>query len=139
MARVGSWSSASASRANVGDILHDLDVDVRAGLSSSRVALSLSAFGRNELPEAEEEPLWKKFLAKLKEPMIALLLTSAGVSLLTGQYDDAVSIALVRRPLLHLPLALHFFFCATFSGTLHGNPPPPPPPLCRRRCSSWSL
>lgn len=48
------------------------------------------------MEEADEDPLWKKFLEKLKEPMIALLLASAGVSLLTGQYDDAISIAIVR-------------------------------------------
>lgn len=53
--------------------------------------------GANELSTAEDEPLWAKFLDKLKEPMIALLLASAGVSLITRQYDDAISITLVRR------------------------------------------
>jgi Ca2+-transporting ATPase len=48
------------------------------------------------LPEEEEEPLWQKFLDKLKEPMIALLMCSAGISLLTGQYHDALSIFIVR-------------------------------------------
>lgn len=39
--------------------------------------------------------MWAKFLEKLKEPMVALLLGSACVSLLTRQYDDAISITLV--------------------------------------------
>ena len=39
--------------------------------------------------------MWAKFLDKLKEPMVALLLGSACVSLLTKQYDDAISISLV--------------------------------------------
>jgi Ca2+-transporting ATPase len=40
--------------------------------------------------------MWKKFLEKFKEPMIALLLGSAFISLVTRQYDDAISITLVR-------------------------------------------
>ena len=91
------WSSASASITPAAHVLEDIGVDPSRGLPSSSVGGRQSDFGRNELPEAEEEPLWQKFLAKLKEPMIALLLSSAGVSLLTGQYDDAVSIALVRE------------------------------------------
>lgn len=39
--------------------------------------------------------MWAKFLDKLKEPMVALLLGSALVSVLTKQYDDAISITLV--------------------------------------------
>jgi hypothetical protein len=131
-------------------IVEDFGVDVRSGLSASRVASSLSEFGRNELPEAEEEPLWQKFVAKLKEPMIALLLTSAGVSLLTGQYDDAVSIALVRAgpsagaPARHrrAPLAGR---SATFQRAAAAAAAPSHPHLHptlplhfpRRRCSSW--
>ena len=53
--------------------------------------------GANELSTAEDEPWWAKFLEKFKEPMIALLLGSATVSLVMGQYDDAISITLVSR------------------------------------------
>jgi Ca2+-transporting ATPase len=62
------------------------------GLTTTVAQSRLVTFGRNELPEEEDEPLWKKFLEKLKEPMIALLMASAGISLLTGQYNDAISI-----------------------------------------------
>ena len=67
-----------------------------AGLSTSEVARRRQYHGANELATAEDEPWWAKFLSKFKEPMIALLLASAGVSLLTRQYDDAISITLVR-------------------------------------------
>jgi len=67
-----------------------------AGLPSSEVAQRRQFHGRNELSTAEEDPWWAKFAEKFREPMIALLLASAGVSLLTKQYDDAISITLVR-------------------------------------------
>ena len=93
-------SSSSASAASLNDVLAELGVDPRVGLSAKDVGERAAAYGPNELAGEEDEPLWRKFLAKLREPMIALLLGSAGVSLLTGQYDDAVSIAIVRgRPL----------------------------------------
>ena len=85
---------AEASRTAVADVLAQLQVDARHGLSAVTVAERLQTHGPNEMAEGEEEPLWRKFLGKLKEPMIALLLASAGVSLLTGQYDDAISISL---------------------------------------------
>ena len=42
----------------------------------------------------EPEPLWKKFIEQLQQPLILLLLGSAFVSLIVGQYDDAFSITL---------------------------------------------
>ena len=66
------------------------------GLSNEDVSQRRAFHGANELSTSEDEPWWAKFLEKFKEPMIALLLGSAAVSLLTSQYDDAISISLVR-------------------------------------------
>lgn len=49
--------------------------------------------GPNELPHEEPEPLWLRFLKQFKEPLILLLLCSAGASILVGNKDDAISIA----------------------------------------------
>lgn len=87
--------SAQASLLPAEDVLRRLHVDAAAGLESSDVEKRRRAHGANELGEDDDEPLYMKFVEKLKEPMIALLLGSAGVSLLIGQYDDAISIALV--------------------------------------------
>lgn len=38
--------------------------------------------------------MWRRFVDKLKEPMIILLLASAVLSIVTRQYDDAISITL---------------------------------------------
>ena len=88
-------SSQFVCTSSVDDVFFQLQSS-EEGLTAKEAALRLSTFGRNEMPEEEEEPLWKKFLDKLKEPMIALLMCSSGVSLLTGQYHDAISIFIVR-------------------------------------------
>jgi Ca2+-transporting ATPase len=74
------------------EVLEKLASSGEVGLSHSEVEARLSRYGHNELPEEEDEPLWRKFLDKLREPMIALLMASAAISLLTGQYNDAISI-----------------------------------------------
>lgn len=72
-----------------------LAADARNGLQSGELPQRMQYHGPNELSTEEEEPMWAKFLDKLKEPMVALLLGSALVSVLTKQYDDAISITLV--------------------------------------------
>ncbi|PWY99944.1 calcium-transporting P [Testicularia cyperi] len=52
------------------------------------------AGGYNEFAVRGGEEPWRKFLGQFQEPLILLLLGSAGVSLLTGQIDDAVSITI---------------------------------------------
>ena len=49
--------------------------------------------GPNELPHEAPEPLWLRFLKQFKEPLILLLLCSAVASIVVGNADDAVSIA----------------------------------------------
>jgi len=49
--------------------------------------------GPNELPHEAPEPLWLRFLKQFKEPLILLLLCSAVASIIVGNQDDAVSIA----------------------------------------------
>jgi Cation transporter/ATPase, N-terminus len=58
-----------------------------------------SIHGLNQLKDDEPDPLYIKFLNQFKEsPMILLLLASAGVSVLMGNVDDAISITLVYNP-----------------------------------------
>jgi len=54
----------------------------------------LHSDGPNELPHDEPEPLWKKFLGQFQETLILLLLASAAISALLGNYEDAFSIAI---------------------------------------------
>ena len=65
------------------------------GAGSRGGAADVQDFRHNELIVGQEEPIWKKYLEQFKNPLIILLLCSAGVSLAMRQFDDAVSIAVV--------------------------------------------
>jgi P-type Ca2+ transporter type 2C len=64
------------------------------GLTPAEAQVRLLQDGPNELPHEEPEPLWLRFLKQFRETLILLLLASAAVSFLMGNYDDAVSITL---------------------------------------------
>ncbi|EPQ26666.1 uncharacterized protein PFL1_05646 [Pseudozyma flocculosa PF-1] len=86
--------SAHYTHVSVKDTLSSLGCRaLDAGLEPHQVAESRRrAGGYNEFAVRPGEQPWKKFLGQFQEPLIMLLLGSAGVSLLTGQIDDAVSI-----------------------------------------------
>jgi P-type Ca2+ transporter type 2C len=52
----------------------------------------LADHGPNEIPHEPPEPIWLRFVKQFQEPLIVLLLVSAGASLLLGNMDDALSI-----------------------------------------------
>ncbi|KAL7803562.1 calcium-transporting P-type ATPase [Trichoderma aethiopicum] len=62
------------------------------GLTPNEALKRLSEYGPNEIPHEDPEPLWLRFLKQFQEPLIVLLLVSAGTSLLLGNMDDAISI-----------------------------------------------
>lgn len=76
------------------DVLTALHANVEHGLSTAEAARRQDFHGPNVLAAKADDPLWKKFLEKFKEPMILLLLASALISALLQQFDDAFSIAL---------------------------------------------
>jgi Ca2+-transporting ATPase len=52
------------------------------------------AGGPNEFSVKPQDPAYLKFLEQFKEPLIMLLLGSAVISMLMGEWDDAISITL---------------------------------------------
>eukprot|EP00211_Chloroparvula_japonica_P004982 CAMPEP_0119146082 /NCGR_PEP_ID=MMETSP1310-20130426/38394_1 /TAXON_ID=464262 /ORGANISM="Genus nov. species nov., Strain RCC2339" /LENGTH=914 /DNA_ID=CAMNT_0007137951 /DNA_START=29 /DNA_END=2773 /DNA_ORIENTATION=+ len=65
------------------------------GLVDPEVAERKVHFGKNEIRrEKPVQSFLDRFWEGIKEPLIGLLLASAGVSLLIGEYGDAVSIVL---------------------------------------------
>lgn len=95
-ARMQSLTAEEALLLPVEDVLGRLGSDPATGLSFTQVEARRAYHGDNVLKSEDPEPLWKKFLEQFKEPMILLLLASASVSMLLGQFDDAISITLVR-------------------------------------------
>ena len=70
-----------------------LQTSLKTGLTPTEALSRLHDQGPNELPHDEPEPLWLRFLKQFKEPLILLLLCSAGASVVLGNKDDAISIA----------------------------------------------
>lgn len=70
----------------------ELRTSLTLGLSPTEALTRLGDYGHNEIPHDPPEPLWLRFVKQFQEPLIMLLLISAGASLLLGNMDDAVSI-----------------------------------------------
>lgn len=64
------------------------------GLSFEEVELRQHKYKKNELDMEPKESLMHKFMEQFQDPLIMLLLGSALLSLLVGQVNDAISIAI---------------------------------------------
>ncbi|KAL0939079.1 calcium-transporting P-type ATPase [Colletotrichum truncatum] len=69
-----------------------LQTSLTHGLSAAEALNRLRDWGLNEIPHEPPEPLWLRFVKQFQEPLIVLLLVSAGASIFLGNMDDAVSI-----------------------------------------------
>ncbi|KAK4042401.1 hypothetical protein C8A01DRAFT_13941 [Parachaetomium inaequale] len=69
-----------------------LKTSLTHGLTPAEALSRLRDYGPNEIPHDEPEPIWLRFIKQFQEPLIVLLLVSAGASILVGNMDDAVSI-----------------------------------------------
>ncbi|KAJ5038683.1 uncharacterized protein L3040_006363 [Drepanopeziza brunnea f. sp. 'multigermtubi'] len=69
-----------------------LQTSLTYGLSPAEAVTRLHNGSPNELPHEPPEPLWLRFAKQFKEPLILLLLGSAGMSIVVGNADDAISI-----------------------------------------------
>ncbi|KAM4614241.1 calcium-transporting ATPase type 2C member 2 [Discoglossus pictus] len=81
-----------ASRLEEQELLKYLHVDVNTGLSECAVLQRRVKHGWNEFQLDNADPIWKKYLGQFTNPLILLLLGSALVSIITKEYEDAVSI-----------------------------------------------
>ncbi|XP_073652508.1 calcium-transporting ATPase type 2C member 2 isoform X7 [Tursiops truncatus] len=83
-----------ASKCHREDLAKAFYVDLQNGLSEFSVTQRRLVHGWNEFVADNTEPVWKKYLDQFKNPLILLLLASALVSVLTKEYEDAISIAM---------------------------------------------
>ncbi|KAK0731259.1 putative calcium-transporting ATPase type 2C member 1 [Lasiosphaeris hirsuta] len=75
------------------EVASRLQTSLTHGLTPAEALSRLRDVGPNEIPHEEPEPLWLRFIKQFQEPLIVLLLVSAGASVVVGNTDDAVSIA----------------------------------------------
>nr|XP_007992416.2 calcium-transporting ATPase type 2C member 2 isoform X1 [Chlorocebus sabaeus] len=92
--KVAALSPKEACKCQKEDLAKAFCVDLNTGLSEFSVTQRRLAHGWNEFVADNSEPVWKKYLDQFKNPLILLLLGSALVSVLTKEYEDAVSIAM---------------------------------------------
>ena len=78
---------------NLETVLRQLYTNSSTGLSSSEAASRQIKYGTNELDLNPPESLVSKFAEQFQNPLILLLLASAGISVLIGHIGDAISIA----------------------------------------------
>ncbi|KAG2469841.1 CMIP protein, partial [Polypterus senegalus] len=86
-----------ASLKSIEELASDLQVDLHVGLSHSSVLERRKKHGWNEFMVDNNEPIWKKYLSQFKNPLILLLFCSALISIITKEYEDAISITLEYR------------------------------------------
>lgn len=91
---VTALSPKEACKCHVDDLAKMLQVDLQKGLSEFSVVQRRVKHGWNEFVADNIEPVWKKYLDQFKNPLILLLLASALVSVVTKEYEDAVSITM---------------------------------------------
>ncbi|XP_011827675.1 PREDICTED: calcium-transporting ATPase type 2C member 2 [Mandrillus leucophaeus] len=101
------------------DLAKAFCVDLNTGLSEFSVTQRRLAHGWNEFVADNSEPVWKKYLDQFKNPLILLLLGSALVSVLTKEYEDAVSIAMCIKTNVSMDaLAFYHVKCSLREGKL---------------------
>ena len=77
------------------EILQELDVDEKNGLSSTEALRRLKKYGKNKLETKKKKTLFKQFLSQLKDVMIYILIIAAIISAFLGEISDALIILLV--------------------------------------------
>ncbi|MGL6312473.1 cation-translocating P-type ATPase [Vibrio sp. WXL103] len=77
------------------EVVDELKVDVKQGLSPRQVEPRERTFGRNEITTSKQQSLWSLYLEQYKNPLVYILVIGTVVSWLTGHYIDAIAIGVI--------------------------------------------
>jgi len=77
------------------EVLKELNVDPKKGLSTEEVNSRLEKYGENKLKGKPKKSLISLFLAQLKDMLIYVLLGATIITIAIGHYEDAIIILLV--------------------------------------------
>ncbi|GAB1476487.1 calcium-translocating P-type ATPase, SERCA-type [Bacillota bacterium] len=73
-------------------VLEELQVNLREGLSEGEASRRLEEYGPNEFQEKKPKTKVQMFISQLRDPMIYILFAAAGISLLLREITDAIVI-----------------------------------------------
>lgn len=76
------------------DVLKGLSTNAKCGLSHEEAEERLKRYGPNSFSKAKEKSLLGEIKDALTQQLIVILLIAAGISLLIGEYHDAIGICL---------------------------------------------
>lgn len=74
------------------DVFRALEVEPASGLTAVQVEERLARYGRNELEQARQRPLWRIFLDQFADFMIVVLVVAAVISGGIGELQDTLAI-----------------------------------------------
>lgn len=77
------------------EILIELNVDSKSGLSTEEARKRLEQHGMNKLKSKPKKSVISLFLSQLKDMLIYVLLGAAAITIAIGEYSDAIIILLV--------------------------------------------
>jgi P-type Ca2+ transporter type 2C len=77
------------------ELARETGTDLSQGLSPEQVERNRERYGHNRLEERGPESIWTLAWESIRSPMMLLLLAIAGISLVLGQYREAVAMAVV--------------------------------------------
>ena len=77
------------------DILKEFKVDSKFGLSKDEAEKRLGQYGMNKLKGKPKKSILTLFLSQLKDMLIYVLIGAAIITIIIGEYSDAIIILLV--------------------------------------------
>ena len=80
---------------SIKEIIDQFNTNIDTGLTESEAKLRLDKYGPNELEEKAAHSKWLILLDQFKETMVIILIIAAIISLLLGEYTDAVVIIFI--------------------------------------------
>lgn len=92
---MGNTSESLAHSRGVDQLLRDLDSNLQLGLTNERARQHRDRIGPNALPTYRRQGPLVRMLAQFHSPLVYVLLSAVGVTLLIGHVVDAAVIALV--------------------------------------------
>lgn len=79
---------------SIEEVFNDLDTNME-GLKSKEAKKRLEKYGKNELPKAKEESIFKLFLSQFCDPMEIILVITVFLSFLVGETIDAIALIVI--------------------------------------------